>query len=691
MTEDMTDETLEPEAQDSEAVSDDPKKVSRDRLMKFAQTHGNISELLDASELTRIGCDVVEDYERDEESCAEWKENARKSLAQAAQDKLGPKNYPFDLASNIQYPTLTVAAQQFAARAYPAIVKGDQAVGVKVLGPKASAQQQPAQGQPQQAPAQSPKEARAERVKAWMNYRLFYGMEDWEGDVDAMLNQIPITGMGFKKVYYKPGYGVCSEYVSALNLTVQINTTSLQRCPRITQDYERYPYELTNLMKAGVYNDVELDQTSDDDDDQAPRVILEQYRMHDLDDDGVEEPYIVTVDKESQKVLRIEADYGPEDVILRGEDVIYVKRWLPYVEFPFMPDPKGRFYAMGFGHLLAQITAAINSGFNQLIDAGHAQIAGGGFISSGLRIQGGGQTSSLRFKPSEYKVVNASGGDIRSMIFERTVPAPSPVMYQMLEMLMDAAKDISSVKDVLTGDAPSNAPVGTTMALIEQGLQSFTAIYKRVYRSLKAEFRLIYECESRYADDEVRRAYAEFFDGDPAADFDADFSPDGADIVPISDPTVVTKTQQLAKAQFAMQFMGQPWANSAAIMKRSLEAADIDDPDELIAPPPTGPTPAEKAELDKTESETQKNQATALKAVAEAGQITGQHEAKGAFDAGVHAELGGSPDMAGKPGDAVGAESAPDSSGSPAPGMDQPDMGAGPFGGAGPMQPPAIG
>lgn len=691
-------------------VANEGGGLKTSRLAKFAETEGDVSELLDDQELATLGAEVCEGYETDLASINDWRNNVRMALEAATQSKPEDKNYPWNKASNVNYPIITVAAQQFAGRAYPAIVKGDEVIGVKVIGEKPEQPAMPPQGQevPPEAQAQiaqamqayqqrvqqyEAKESRAKRVKTYLNYRLFYGMRDFEADIDALLNQLPIVGMAFMKVYRDPSCGVVSEFVSALHLTVHMDTTDLERCPRVTQDFELYPYEIEQRMRGGVYRTCDL--TQDEQDQQAPRTILEQHRLHDLDGDGLEEPYVVTVDKESQQVLRIEAAYGPEDVHVYdlGSDNERVKgivRWMPYVAFPFMPDPKGRFYGLGFGQLLGPLNEVINTIINQLLDAGHAANAGGGFIAAGVRFQGNGQTNVVRFQPGEYKLVNSPGNDLRGAIVEKTLPNPSPVLFQMLDLILGAAKDIAAIKDVLTGDAPSTAPVGTTLALIEQGLQSFTAIYKRVYRSLKDVYRRIYQCEGRWGGEESAASYAEILD-DPQANFAKDFQAPGHDIMPVSDPTVVTKAQQLAKAQFAMQFMGQPFADSQAIMLRALEAADIDNPDQLVAKPGP-PPPMMMAEVDKVKSETALNLAkadqakgTALKNVADAGKTAG--ETPGAPD-GQQAEPlqpGRPADMAGRPDDPMGAPG-PAIAGGGLPGpMDQPDLGAGPALPAGPV------
>lgn len=683
------DEYLDAVAPEEEAASD-PNEAEeadepqmdegRQRLLKFASAQGDISGQLDEDEVSNLGRQVVQDYERDEASRSEWREKTEAALKDAAQDDPGEKSYPFEKASNVKYPMLTVAAQQFAARAYPAIVKGDEAVKVKVFGnepqplppnamqaaqqgdPKA---QQDVQAHEEAAARYKAKRSRAERVKAYLNYQIFYGMDDWEKDTDAMLNTIPITGIAFRKIYYDASQRKsCSEMVSALHLVVPADTKDLRRCPRITQVFELYPYEIRQRIGAGLYRDIEL--TQDTEDEEAPRCLLEQHRLHDLDGDGVAEPYIVTVDKETAEVLRIDAVYTMDDVKFdEANNVLSIDRWVPYVDYPFLPDPKGRFYAIGFGHLLAPISSVINTGINQLIDAGHAEIAGGGFLASGVRLQGAGQNSALRWKPGEYKTVNVPGSVLKDAIVDRTMPKPSTVTFQMLEMMLAAAKDIASVKDVLTGDTPSTAPVGTTLAVIEQGLQVFTSIYKRIYRSLRDEFRLLYECERRYGDEDE---YREVLD-DPNADMRADFDDEGRDIIPVSDPAAVTKMQSIAKAQILMSVKDDPRVNGGEVLRRFFEAADIDNPEALIAPPPP-PNPVLMAKAEGEKAGAAKDMAGARKDNAQAQQIEQE-------TAGVAALVGGVPGLEGPPGDAMGPGGLPPGGPGQPGGMDPGVMGPG--------------
>ena len=617
------------------------------RLQKFLDAHGDIAGDLTEDEIATIAADAVADWRRDLEANSDWRAKVTKALDAAAQENVEDATDPWPGAANVRYPLLTVAGLQFAARAYPAIVKGDEAIQVRTFG-------QDPDGR---------KRARAKRLKDYLNYMLFYVVDDWEGDTDAMLNQLPAAGLAFRKVYWDPQLGKpCVEFISPLRLTVPPDARSLKTSPRITHDFDRHPYEIAQMQAAGWWRDVEL--APEGEDDQAIRVLIEQHRMIDLDKDGLDEPYIVTVDVASQQLLRIEPAYIEDDVSVDLESgyVRAIERWVPYVKYPFMRDPKGRFYDIGFGHLLTPIMRVINTSLNQLLNAGYAQIAGGGFVGSELRLQTAGKaTGRLTFMPGEYKTVNATGAELRSSIYERTFPEPSPVLFQLLGTLLDAAKDIASVNDSITGDAARTAPVGTTLALIEQGQQVFNAIYKRIFRAGREEYRLFAEVIARYGDPSN---YAEFTDMeaeqpappttgvlaqpmpqgqpgalaaaapmsaqpmDPVALFRSDFEDDDLDIAPVSDPSAVTRMQAMAKAQFILGLVPTGEVNPKVAVARALEAGAVEDIDDLMTlPPPPGPPPGllEKlaAELEKLSAQSAKDRAQAQLTLAQAAETAG--------------------------------------------------------------------
>ena len=627
--------------------------------MQIAGATGNIADWFE-DRLAQIGADVVRDYETDLSDAKEWRDQAEKAVKLAAQTKGDQKDTPWPNAANVKYPLLTVAALQFNARAYPAIVKGDEAVSVKVVGKDRGrpligpdgqpvAQMGPNGPEPVWQVPPGAKKRRAQRVKDFMNTHIFYRMKGWEEDTDVLLTMLPIVGCMFRKVTIRNGR-CCVRLVSSLKLIAPMWAVDCKTSPRLTEIIDNQArYQVERKMATGEYRYVAFPVENDV---QRPRELLEQHRFMDLDDDGQAEPYVVTVDRETSEVLRLEANFSREEAMQEPDEPIE-KQSVYYVKYDFLPNPKGEFYGYGFGHLLDEIGEVVNSLINQMLDAGTAQIAGGGFVASGLRLQGK-NSGALKWRPGEYKTVDVPGAVLKDGLVERTFPNVSPVTFQLLDMLMAAAKDISSVKDVITGDASNNGQVGTTLALIEQGLAQFTAVYKRVYRSLKEEFTMLFKCLSKWGGDKAREDYLNILD-DMEADFDKDFNSEDFDIRPVSDPTSVTKQQKIARAQFLMGFIGQGLDDNE-IRRRALEAADIEDIDDLFPKQPPGPDPVMAAELEKTQAETADkmesakgksidNMVKALQAGINMGEMNVSDD-------------GGIPDMEGQPGNAMGDQGA---------------------------------
>jgi chaperonin GroES len=627
-----------------------------ERLLEFADAGGDISPLIAVDQLARLGQEVCDNYERDLRSRSVWQTVAEKALKDIAKTDGTRKDYPWAGASNVHYPLLAFAAMQFNARAYPAIVKGDEAVSCKVVGadkgqPHIGQDGQPVmqvQGMPVAMTPQGPavmtpqgmvplpegmqpepvwkrppgaKVKRSLRVRDYMNTVLFYRMDDWEGETDALLFQLAAIGVEFRKVWCD-GEKHNSVFVPALNLVVHNDAKSLKDAPQITERMDGvYPHQIKRDVATGKYR-AGLVLVEDD---REPRLVLEQQCHYDMDGDGIPEPYIVTLDHKDRFVLRVVPDFDASSVKVVDGRVAYISRRTFYVKYEFLPEPEGKFYNIGLAHLLDQYGEVVDTIINQMIDANHAATAGGGFVASGLRIQGQGQASSLKFRPGEYKTVGVTGSALKDGLVERTYPQLSPVMFQLLELILGAAKDIASIKDVLSGDASNNGQVGTTLALIEQGLQVFTAIYKRVYRGLKAEFALLFDNIGKYADEAAAADYLELLD-DPGADIQADFNSKDMDIRPVSDPLSVTRMQRMARAQFLLSTAEQAQAagvDMREIMRRVYEAADMEDIDKLM--PEKQPDPMAEitmkgavAEIDKTVSEAERNRAEAKKAESDA-------------------------------------------------------------------------
>ena len=658
------DEQLAPIEDENVAEPIDPTVF----LMSVAQMQGNISDLLDATTIAAIEQQVCEQYDRDLLSRDGWEKVARRALEDMTKAEHEAKTSPWANASNVHYPLLAQAVMQFNARSYPAIVKGDEAVSVKVvgsdngrqamspMGPVFQVQGAPVVMSPQgpvvvtpQGPQPLPqgvqpepmwerapgaKAKRAGRVQDYMNTVLFYRMDDWETETDTLLLQLPAIGCAFRKTWFNGKHQ--SRFVPALNLVVDNNATSLQDAPQIAERIDGvFPHHIRRDIALGKYRSIELDP-----EDTESRSLLEVQCYYDLDGDGIDEPYIVTIEQKEKQLLRIVPDFGPEHVSVSPEGKIgFIERPAYYTKYEFMPDPEGKFYNPGLAHLLHQHGEVINTIINQMLDASHAAVAGGGFVASGLRIQGQGQSSTLRMRPGEYKTVSVNGQELRAGFVERTTPQLSPVQFSLLELILGAAREIASIKDVLSGDAANTGQVGTTLALIEQGLQSFTAIYKRVYRGLKHEFTLLFGNIGKYADQSAAQDYVELLD-DPEADFAKDFNVADMDIRPVSDPSSVTKMQKMARAQFLLQTMPQLQAAGGDIrevMRRVYEAGDVEDIEKLL--PEQKPSPMaemmmqlevadKQATVEQKQSQAAKNTIEAQVKATEAGVKQGELQVK---------------------------------------------------------------
>lgn len=605
----------------------------------------------------RIASRVIEEYQIDKTSRSDWEEEARLAMESVLQ-KTETKSHPFAGAANVKFPLLTTAALQFGARSYPAIVQGDRVVRVKTVGPD----------------PYGIKAERAERVSLHMSHQLIEEQDGWETDLDIMMHQLPVLGDGFRKVYRDKETGQnCSDFCSAMNVVVNQNTRDLQRVPRITHEVELYPYQIEERIRAETFAKFEYPATAgeqaneaDDSDkglqsdDDAPHLFLEQHRYWDLDEDGLPEPWIATVHKSSGKLVRLQANYDLDEALLNKKgEIARLPRYQYFVNFPFIPDPNGGFYGIGFGRLLKSIGETINTSINQMLDAAHLQNAGGGWIGSGLNTKKAKITAAM----NEWTVVNVAGRSIREAIVPHNFPGPSPELFKLLGLMIDAGKQIASVQEILTGDSGAKTMQPTTLlALIEQGLKVFTAIIKRVFRSLKREFGLLYELNRRYPDEE---AYAEIIDWKPNDDLlkqiqemqqqaagighnggppmdggeaqpgatpvngapapgtspaqqpaapppelppeilqrltpptmQADYDHKDRNVVPIADPNAVTDMQSLGKAQVIQSTIGIPGVNTEEALRRIYAAAKIEDIDKLVTPAPQGPDPLQMEQM----------------------------------------------------------------------------------------------
>lgn len=562
----------------------------------------NIAADLDEDQLISIGDQVVNGFESDLESRRPWEEDL-KNWTDLALQIATTKTYPWPNAANIKYPLLATAAMQFAARAYPTLVPSNgKVVKCKVVGYDPDGQ----------------KTARAERISTHMSYQVMEQMDGWEEDMDKLLITLPIAGTCFKKTYWDAGKQKnCSKLVLPKTLVVNYYSKSLDDAERITEILHLTKRAVKERQNRNIFLDVELSapsgdldekltsvnnafQRSGEDDETTPYVILEQHTYLDLDEDGYSEPYIVTVELNSKKVLRIVPRFMEEDVeVDEKSKVVSIEAIQYYTKYGFIPNPDGGFYDIGFGRLLGPLNNSANTIINQLVDAGSLSNLQAGFIGKGLRIKMG----ESRFQPGEWKAVNAVGDDLKKQIFPLPVREPSQVLFNLLDLLLKSGKELASVAEIFVGKMPGqNTPATTTMATIEQGMKVFTAVYKRVYRSLTSEFRKIYKLNRVYMNPEE---YISVLD-QPIEQSDY-MSPED-DIIPGADPTAVSSQEKQQKVQALMQLLQLGTIDPMAVTQLYLEAHEIPDPQKYLRQPQPQPDPKQQELQMKAQLEQQKAQ-----------------------------------------------------------------------------------
>jgi chaperonin GroES len=537
------------------------------KLSKQLSTR-NLAVDLDKAQLKKIGQQVVEDFNSDIGSRANW-EKRQTNFIRLFTGYREDKTWPWNKSANISIPLLSSAAMQFHARAFEALVPAKGVV--KVINTDGKALDQ------------------SKRVEKHMNYQLSLEIPDWQASMDECLLMLPLAGTAYKKTYYD----VDSKQVeSRIMTTTEIVTPYLCKkfkdCPRITHTVYLSPGQIKARGISGTFINVDkisyktseakgngqapsqpggmvipgMDQDTDsiaaeyqakvDHNDgiepaaiaekDAPRLILETHRKMDLDEDGFEEDYVFTVDKETETVLRIVSRNYMDPVTNRKRTYDYFTRYV------FIPNPDSH-YGLGFGHLLERLNDAADTAVNQLLDAGLLANIGpfSGFISqrSGLK------KGDVKFKMGEFKVVTANAQKIKDAIFPLNFGQPSPVLLQLLGALWNYGEKVSTVTEAMTGQLPpSDTPASALMAVLEQGLKVFSAIHKRLHGALRSELQKIFTLNRMFLDEKVyavvqdsaTREYKSLELG--RADYE-----NRIDVIPVSDPAIMSKTERLTLAQ----------------------------------------------------------------------------------------------------------------------------------------------
>jgi chaperonin GroES len=558
---------------------------SADTNPEIELQHKNKAEDLNEEELNKIGDDCRLGFELDLDSRYDWEADLDEWIALAKQVR-EPKSYPWPKASNVKYPLLSTAAMQFSARAYPALVPSNgEVVKSVVIGKDLTGE----------------KWEKADRISTYMSWQIMHEMKGWEEDMDKMLIMLPVVGTMFKKTWYdKSEDQIKSKVVLPKNLVVDNWAKSLDDVERISEIIDMSPRVLKERQNQGIFLDVELgdpvrpEGSGAVEDATLPYELVEQHTFLDLDDDDYAEPYIVTFERYSGKVLRIVPRYHLEDVELQDDEkkIKKIKPIQMYTKFGFVPNPDGSFYDIGLGVLLGPLNESVNTLINQLIDAGSLSNLQSGFIGKALKLKMG----DSRFQPGEWKPVNATGDDLRKQIVPLPAKDPSNVLFELMGMLVTSGKELASVAEIFTGKMPGqNTPATTTMATVEQGMKVFTAVYKRIFRSLAEEFKKIKKLNATYLDPNT---YVAVLDAPVGPE---DFNDEDYDICPGADPTAMSQQEKLMKAQGVVEMMQiAPQAfDPIEVISRVLQAMEIPNyqkvfsqevqQSDVLPPPPPDP------------------------------------------------------------------------------------------------------
>jgi chaperonin GroES len=530
---------------------------------------------LEDSKLDQIAQRCLEAYKRDREERAEWEE-AFDKIMKLVKAKRESKSFPWPGASNVKYPLIMKAGLKFGARAYPAIVNGTDVVKPATVGNDPEGQ----------------KRARGDRVATHMNYQLLLDMPEWNTDTRRLCYSLPYQGTMFRQAVWDAEYSrPLTTLISGKDFVVTQAAKDLETVPHFAKEFPLFIHQIKERQNKGIYRDVDLGMDAPEDSEKAgSQDMLECHCRYDMDGDGYDEPWIAIIHKQSEKLLSLKAGFWPKGVERDEEgEVISIRRHVEFTKYGFLPDPEGNFYDIGYGQLLLEDSEVINTLLNQLIDAATDQNLGGGFLGQGVTGLEGG---SLDFRRGEWKFVNMPGDQLRNNMVPRPTSQPSPVLFNLLSLLIESSKDVTSDQDVMSGNVPANTPATTVLASIEEAQKVYNAIYKGIFDSLTEEFELISQLNAAYLPVE---AYQNVLDEPGGQDEmgmpvgpnpQQDYGQADRDIVPVADPSMTTSAQKMSRAQFLMQVgAGNPMFDQREIMRRVLEAAAIDDIESLMPPP----------------------------------------------------------------------------------------------------------
>ena len=534
--------------------------------------NSNFAEFLDEDELDSIGSELVDQFTSDRESRKDWARVYMKGL-----DLLGLKiedrDQPWPGACGVYHPVLIEAVVRFQAQAITELFPAGGPVRTKIMGH-----------------VNEEKIKQASRVEHEMNYQLTENMSEYRDEMEQMLFRVPMAGSAFKKAYFDPMLErPVSMFVPAEDFVVSYGAADLLTADRYTHVMKKSQNDVRKLMVNGFYRDIELPEPAPEfsdieekynelegessvgieDDDR--HTILEMHVDYDLpepysDPDGIARPYVITIDKSSRTVLSIRKNWFEDDTKKQKREHFVHYRYLPGLGF----------YGIGLIHLIGGLAKSATSILRQLVDAGTLSNLPAGLKARGLRIKGDDSPLS----PGEWRDVDIPGGAIRDNIYPLPYKEPSGVLYNLLGNIVDEGRRIGSVADVDISSANQNAPVGTTLALLERSLKVMSGVQARIHHSFKKELKIL----AQIIHDHMPATYDYDLDGQFSRvdDFDR-----RVDVTPVSDPNSATTSQRIIAYQAALQLAQQApqLYNLGMLHRQMLETLSIPNADEIVKLP----------------------------------------------------------------------------------------------------------
>ena len=540
----------------------------------------NLAETIDAKELNSVASQLITSYEADKEARSQWEDRYKQGLetldVHGGQEEEEDQRATRGL-SNVVHPMIAEAATQFNARAIAELYPSGGPVKTIIVGDPSEEM-----------------EEQARRVKDFMNYQITQDMPEYFPDLDQMLFQLPLIGHTFKKVWWDANLDrQCSQFVKAEDFVVSPESKDLYTSSRYTHVIRMPKNDFNKYVKAGFYlpskysgedidpsgdvgSEIEgVDPYGDSEDEVMTLLEVHAYQSFDGIDTMEEEdednmvalPYVITIDYDAEKIVSVRRNW-------REEDPKQIRRdW--FVSYKFLPGTG--FYGFGLYHMIGGLGKAATGSLRALLDSAAFANMQGGFKLKG-RVTGG----EMQINPGEFADLDATVDDVNKAIMPLPFKEPSSTLFNLMNAIADAGRRFASTADLNVGDVNPNAPVGSTVALIEQGSKAFSAIHKRLHYSQGQEFKMLAKLNAEYLPESFTFAMGGISETIFSKDFD-----ERIDVIPVSDPNIFSSAQRIAQAQAVLQMSSASpqLYDQYEANKRMLEAIRINNIDEILKKP----------------------------------------------------------------------------------------------------------